>query len=225
MIAEITKKKIQQIINVFETGTIDGKYGSISKYNDGPKSIKQITYGRSQTTEFGNLKRLIELYIERNGQYASAFKPYVSKIGKQPSLVTNNIFLQILKDSGNNDVVMKKCQDDFFDSYYYHPALVWFEGFGFTEPLSLLVIYDSFIHSGSIKDSLRQLFSERPPKFGGDEKKWIAQYVDVRHNWLENHKRKILNGTIYRTQCFKNQIKNNNWDLSNSVIANRVPIK
>ena len=225
MITNSSKKKIQQIINVFETGSIDGKYGTISKYKDGPNGIKQITYGRSQTTEFGNLKRLVELYIQKGGTNAAGLVKYVSKIGKQPSLVTDEIFISLLKDSGNNDPIMKECQDEFFDSYYYHPALIWFEGYGFKEPLSLLVIYDSFIHSGGVKDYLRQRFPERPPKFGGDEKKWIAQYVDVRHLWLKNHKRKILNGTIYRTQCFKNQIKNDNWDLKSPVIANGLKVE
>ena len=74
----------------------------------------------------------------------------------------------------------------------------------------MLVIYDSFIHSGSILPFLRQKFTENVPVNGGDEKKWIKQCVDTRHNWLENHSKLILRNTIYRTQCFKNQIKANN---------------
>ena len=65
------KKKILQVVNVFETGTKEGKYDDISIYADGPiidgKRIKQITYGRSQTTEYGVLKILVQQYIANNG--------------------------------------------------------------------------------------------------------------------------------------------------------------
>jgi chitosanase len=107
---------------------------------------------------------------------------------------------------------------------YYQPAGHTFEGLGMKEALSMLVIYDSQIHSGGIPSFLRQRFPELPPSKGGDEKAWIAAYVKVRHQWLSTHSRKILQKTIYRTQCFLNQIKNNNWDLSQVVIANGVRV-
>lgn len=225
MITLENKIKIQKIVNVFETGTPNGKYSTLVKLPDGPGGIRQITYGRSQTTEFGNLKRLLAAYSAKDSIYSSEFKPYINKIGKQPSLASNAEFCNLLKLAGNEDEVMQQTQDEFFDLYYYQPAFVWFEGFGFTLPLSLLVIYDSFIHSGSIRNDIRQKFAARPPKFGGDEKTWITQYTDARHNWLKYHKRKILNGTVYRTNCFKEQIKNNNWDLEQEVKANGVIIK
>ena len=71
---------------------------------------------------------------------------------------------------------------------------------------------------------LRKRFPEKPPVKGGDEKTWIKQYVDVRHQWLKNHSKKILQNTIYRTQCFKTQIQNNNWNLDQPVRANGVNV-
>lgn len=67
-IANTQKDKILKVLNVFETGSTEGKYDNISIYKDGTvngQKVYQITYGRSQTTEYGNLKRLIELYISR----------------------------------------------------------------------------------------------------------------------------------------------------------------
>lgn len=223
------KNKILRVINVFETGTPDGKYDNISIYADGPVrggvKIRQITYGRSQTTEFGNMKRLLELYIERQGMYADPFSQYLGKIGgNKPSLNTNTAFKQLLKDAARNDVVMRQTQDEFFDIYYYQPALVWFDGNKFKEALSMLVIYDSFIHSGSIPGFLRQRFPERTPSNGGNERKWIEQYVNARHDWLKTHTNTILQKTIYRTNCFKKQIANDNWDLSQTVNANGVNV-
>ncbi|WP_239524862.1 chitosanase [Leptobacterium flavescens] len=222
------KSKIIRIINVFETGTPDGEYDSIAVYKDGPvikgEKIYQITYGRSQTTEFGNLRRLIELYIERNGIYADEFKTYVKRIGKTPSLRHDPDFKELLKRAARHDDIMRTTQDEFFDIYYFQPAYIWFNGHEFETSLSLLVIYDSFIHSGGILDFLRKRFPERPPVNGGDEKKWISQYVQTRHDWLRTHRIKALQKTIYRTRTFLEQIENNNWDLSQTVNTNGVAV-
>jgi chitosanase len=222
------KTKILQIVNVFETGTKEGKYDNITVYKDGPvingAKIFQITFGRSQTTEFGNLRRLIEQYIANNGLLSNEFKKYVLKIGKQPSLRTDDNFKTLLKRAAREDGIMKDTQDKFFDFYYYEPAYIWFDGMRFTLPLSLLVIYDSYIHSGGILNFLRQRFAERTPKFGGDEKKWLQQYVAVRHNWLKTNTNKILQKTIYRTNCFQTQINNDNWKMLMPVKINRILI-
>ena len=228
MITQQNKDKIERIVNVFETGTPDGRYSALVKYKDykDPETgslMVQITYGRSQTTEFGNLRPLLKKYIAGNGQYAAILSTYMIKVGEKPSLSTDKAFCDTLKLAGN-DPVMHQCQDEFFDSYYYLPALGWFNQMGFTLPLSLLVIYDSHIHSGSVLSFLRERFPESPPAKGGDEKKWITQYTDARHQWLATHKNKLLQATIYRTQCFKDQIKANNWDLLQPVIANKVKV-
>ena len=118
MITTQQKKKITQVINVFETGTINGKYDTIFIYADGPiiggSRIKQISHGRSQTTEYGVLKILVQQYIANNGIYANDMKPYVAKIGKQPSLSTDAIFKNTLKNAGKLDPIMRNTQDSFF---------------------------------------------------------------------------------------------------------------
>lgn len=229
MITPSIKTKIEDIINVFESGSINGSYGTLVKYKDytDPSThtnLVQVTYGRSQTTEFGNLKSLIKMYVDANGRFAQQLAPYLNYIGKKPGLCTDKTFCDTLINAGKTDPVMKNCQDDFFDSYYFMPALSWFNQMGFTLPLSLLVIYDSEIHSGGVPDFLRKRFAEKPPIKGGNEKIWIRQYVDVRHQWLKTHPKKILQNTIYRTQCFKKQIQNDNWYLTQPVRANGINI-
>jgi len=224
MINAATKLKIQQIINVFETGTIEGKYDALVTLDDGVDNSRQITYGRSQTTEQGNLVTLINMYIARNGLFANDFLPYQNKIGKV-SLVGDTVFKNLLRKAAREDVIMRNTQDEFFDILYYTPALTFFTGLKLTFPLSLLVIYDSFIHSGSVPPFLRERFVELPPSRGGEEKAWVKAYVKTRHTWLETNKKLILRKTIYRTQCFLNEIKHGNWDLSKPVNANGTSVK
>jgi chitosanase len=216
------KNKIQKIVNVFESGSPEGDYGCISLYEDGPNGIRQITYGKSQTTEWGNLNALINLYIKNEGAIAEKFEPYKEKIGYR-SFVSDKAFIALLKEAAK-DPIMQKTQDQFFDIHYWEPAKNWFTKNGFKLNLSMLVIYDSFIHSGSILKFLRNRFSEVTPALGGDEKEWIKAYVQVRHDWLKNHSNKILTKTIYRTQNFLNAIDAENWDLSGVFVANGTKI-
>jgi len=221
MITPEIKRKIERVVNVFETGSPEGRYDLLVVMNDGRGSRPQITFGRSQTTEYGNLQRLVKLYCDKGGQYAQALQPWLDKIGKEP-LHDNAYFKNLLRDAARNDPRMRSVQDIFFEEVYFLPAQMFFENNGFSFPLSLLVIYDSYIHSGRVPDFLRRRFGEKVPASGGNEKEWITRYVDVRHQWLKYHSNEILRRTTYRTQCFKDQIAAENWMLTQPVTANGV---
>ena len=218
------KRICEQVINVFETGSVEGNYAAIATFADGPHKMRQITYGRSQTTEYGNLDQLLERYVEANGTYSAPLQSYIALCGVKP-LVDDDTFKQLLRDAGKNDPLMRQIQDDFFDELYFKKAIQWAEDNGFLMPLSALVIYDSYIHSGSIPGFLRKRFPEALPAKNGDEKRWIEQYVDARQNWLATASNQILHATVYRTRCFKNEIEKNNWELSELPIdANGVSV-
>jgi len=207
------KRLIERIINAFETGSAEGDYSTISIYHDGPHDIRQITYGRSQTTEYGNLRQLVQKYVNAGGIFSEQLRPYAELVGSTP-LTDNANFKTLLRSAGRQDPVMVRAQDEFFDKAYFRPAMKWADQQGLTRPLSALVVYDSFIHSGSIPWIIRQMFPESPPASGGEEKAWVKAYVNARHRWLGQHSRPAVRLTTYRTKCFKDQIQRNNWDLS-----------
>lgn len=224
MITAAQKTTILQVLNVFETGTPEGKYHSVVVMRDGVSHSRQITYGRSQTTEQGNLKTLLEMYIARNGLFAAEFIPYLPKIRVEP-LADDQDFKKLLKESAKTDPIMRDCQDEFFEQLYYQPAELFFKGNQFKTPLSMLVIYDSYIHSGGVPSKLRKQFPEMTPLNGGLEKAWTTAYVNTRHAWLANHGNRLLQKTIYRTQCFKDQIEVNNWGFEHPIMANGVRVE
>jgi chitosanase len=65
-----------------------------------------------------------------------------------------------------------------------------------------------------------QRFPEKKPSAGGDEKKWISDYLNARKSWLANHENKILNKTVYRANCFLIEASKGNWDLITPVVMN-----
>ena len=181
----LKKQKIQSIVNCFETGSAAGNYGDVSIFADGKGGVRQLTYGKSQCTEQGHLPELLRNYVAANGQFAKEISAAIPNLNK--GAVNDKILIAALKKAGA-DPIMVACQDKLFDEKYFNPAMKWADSNGFKENLSLLVIYDSFIHSGGILDFLRKRFSATTPKNGGEEKDWITQYINIRHDWLKNHK-------------------------------------
>ncbi len=90
------KRICEQVVNVFETGSVEGNYGAIAIFPDGPHGARQVTYGRSQTTEYGNLEELVQLYVDKHGQFSEELRPYLKQIGIMP-LVHDKEFQHLLK--------------------------------------------------------------------------------------------------------------------------------
>lgn len=210
------KEKINQVLQVFETGYIKPDYDCITILHDGPGKIAQITYGKLQTTEYGNLKELIQIYCDAKGIYANSLRPYINKIGVQP-LAGDVTFINFLRLAGQKDPEMAASQDILFEKRYWVPALAWFNKHSFTFDLSMLVVFDSFIQSGYVLHEIREMFSELPPDKGGDEKKWVFNYVLARRKWLEIHDNPVVRGTTYRMDNIIEIIKNGDWALEQPV--------
>jgi chitosanase len=221
-----------KVLSVFETGKTTGGYDNVTilkdkNYLDG--NIDQITFGKYQTTEESNLKSLLEMYIKVGSIYALTIKNFLKSIntvnGKKEATIwaSSDYIVEILELSGK-DPIMTTVQDAFFKQYYLDPADNFAKVNGFILPLSILVIRDSYIHSGSVKDYLRKRFPERVPKKGGNERAWVKAYVKTRHEWLSNHENEILKRTNYRTKTFLNEIERGNWMIDMPIVANGVEI-
>jgi chitosanase len=217
-LTERQKITIEQVVNAFEGSSPDGNYGAIATADDGPFDTKQISYGKAQATEFSktdvdsNLKRLILHYCKINGQYKNQFLTYLDKIGVIP-LVNDAAFKKLLRDAAKFDLKMRTAQDYFFDQNYFNPAKRWADAEGFILPLSMLVVYDSYIQSGRVLQTIRNRFAESTPRKGGNEKQWIQAYVSARRGWLASRSNEIVQRTVYRMDCFNQLIAADNWHL------------
>ena len=165
-----------------------------------------------QTTEYGNLRKLVQMYVDAGGRFAEDLRSFVPMIGVT-ALVDDQRFIALLRRAGTEDPIMHRIQDLFFDEVYFQPALNWANRERFTRALSVLVIFDSFLHSGSIRGDIRAMFQERTPAHGGNEMVWIHDYVKARHEWLANHHNPEVRPTIYRTRDLAREIARGNWDL------------
>jgi chitosanase len=214
---------IRRILSVAEVGKPEWNAGEVFCYNDDNRfspARKQITLSIGFTEGGGNLKKVLERYILKGGALAGAFATYLPSLGSknQPSRANDSKLIDLLKSAGK-EPVMKQAQIECFEELYMAPAFAWASQNGFTLPLSYLVIADSFLHSGSMLPFLMNSFSEQKPAAGGNEKKWINDYLAARKKWLAGHSNKILQGTVYRANCFLEQLARDNWMLANSPIV------
>jgi chitosanase len=205
---EITIKKIRNVLNIAEQGTQQIPYGKVEVMADGPNQINQVTLSVGFTQYGGNLEKVIRAYIKEGGSVSELANYRMDDKG----LPHNATFKGLLKKAGS-DPIMQKVQEELYDKLYIQPAIKWGDSEGFVEPLSHLVICDSFLHSGSVLKFLRNRFTEKTPKSGGNEKVWIVSYVDERHKWLETHSNKILRNTTYRTKYYRELAKMEDWKL------------
>lgn len=218
----LKKDLIRKIINAFENGVAESDYSTIYIYRDGPNQVRQITLGFG-ITEYGNLKSLIEKYVKAGGLYSTHFQPYLSKIGKS-ALVDDAQFKTLLVSAATQDPIMRQCEDEIYDEKYWNLAYRFFESNGFTTNLSMAVIMDSFIHSGSILPFLRKRFPATVPSNGGSENEWIRQYLNTRRAWLAGHSNRILRNTLYRVDFLKTQLDKSNLDLEGPLSPNGVKV-
>ena len=204
-----TKELIQGIVNIFETSKFAGDYAALVVMHDGPGGSTQITYGRSQLTESGGgLRRLLLAY---QGKYAAQLMILANKFD---DLTDNEEFKNLLVLAARDDEAMRKAQDAVFDENYWHPALRFCEHEGLTLPLSQLLVYDSYIHSGKVPQFLRDRFNELTPVRGGNEKKWCRAYAQARRDWLATHSSPLLRKTVYRMDFILGQMDADNWMLN-----------
>jgi hypothetical protein len=209
---------LEHVLNAFETGSAEGDYSALSVHRDGPHGIRQLTYGRSQTKEYGKLRLLVERYVAAKGMYSAEMAEYAGDAVWTP--VTDDCaFRSLLEKAGRYDPVMHRIQDDLFEAQFFDPAMQWSETRGLTFPLSLMVVYDTFVQSGSVSREILSTVRERVPSRGGDERTWTALYVEARHRWFTCNDRKRLRRTGYRMRCFAFEIARHNWYLD------RLPIR
>jgi len=212
MVTELQKKAAQAIVNIFETGKVQGDYGNVTLL---PYDPGHLTYGRSQTTlASGNLHLLIKAYCEAEGApFASALSAYLNRLANRDLTLDHDMtFRQLLKQAGA-DPVMHDVQDAFFDRVYWAPALQAANIISISSALGTGVVYDSKIHGswGRLRDRTTKRHGAAD-NIG--ENNWVIHYVNERGAWLANHPNALLHKTVYRMDSFRQLIADDKWDLS-----------
>ena len=211
MLTDLQKKIAQAVVNIFETGSAHGQYGSVTLI---ARDSGHLTYGRSQTTlATGNLYLLIKAYCAAPGaQFAAALNPYLPRLAAPDlTLDTDMTFRGVLHGAGD-DPVMCSVQDAFFDRTFWNPTVLGAAGIGVGSALGTNVVYDSHIQ-GAWAAMRARTDANHGPASQISEQAWISAYVNERKNWLANNPNSALHPTVYRMDAFLQLISGGKWDL------------
>jgi chitosanase len=216
---EIQKKVARAIVNIFETGTPLGRYGSVAVI---PGDSGHLTYGRSQTTlASGNLALLIRAYCDADGaELGDQLRAYLGRLAARDLSLDNEQNLKGLLRRAGDDFVMRSVQDSFFDRAYWAPAETHALADSIETPLGTAVVYDSHVHGSWAR--IRAMTGGTAAAVG--ERKWIARYVETRRQWLATHANPVLHKTVYRMVTFRKLIDAENWDLAIPITVMGIPI-
>lgn len=211
-----TKKTIEAIISVFETGSAEGNPGAVALLEDGAG----ISYGLHQATDRSGSLGLVLAEYELLGGDLSALAPYRAQLDAHASAEVDprrppawvRDCMRVLGEIGS-DPVMRRAQEQVFDRVYWTPAVEAWLAMGLRTPLALAVVYDTCIHSGpGAVARMRRLFPELPPASGGDERRWVRAYVSARKRWLAD-RGGVVAATTYRMDAFTTLIHRGMWAL------------
>ncbi len=199
--------KALAIVHSFETATPFGICSALAVLNDGAG----ISYGMNQFTHrSGSLARVAKRYLALGGVVAADILKerlgLLERTSRDAIAAASNDrqLRQALIDAAGSPQ-MKRAQREIAEELYLRPAIRLCERLGFTEPLSLAVLYDSIVH-GSLNRVARTVNVS-----AANEHEYITAYVRRRDAWLASFPR--LARTRYRTKFFLNCIAVSNWDL------------
>jgi len=212
MLTHTQKKTAESIINIFETSEVLGNYGQVTVISG---DTGHLTFGRSQTTlGSGNLYKLLRRYCDNGGaRFGGRLEPFLPPCKRKDTRLDDDLTLHNVLRASADDVVMRDTQDQFFDQEYWQPAAAAADRLGLVSPLSVTVVYDSFVHGSWIRMRDRTI-----GKVGtvaeADEQRWVQTYVKTRRAWLAGHSREDLRATVYRMDALQRLIENDQWQLS-----------
>jgi len=208
----LQKQTAQAIVNIFETGSVQGNYGQVTLL---PNDPGHLTYGRSQTTlSSGNLFLLIQAYTQAEGaELAAPLRDYLERLANRDTTLDHDGRLRDLLRQAGDDPVMQTVQDAFFDRVYWNPSEQAANTIGIQTPLGVAVVYDSRVHGSwpAMRDRTMNRFGS-VNNLG--ETLWVTRYVEVRRDWLANHSNTLLRRTVYRMDAFNSLIGDGNWNLN-----------
>lgn len=216
------KKKIQSIVNVFETGDPDGDYSKVSKRYSGPYDTMRLWYGKAQTSQDQHLPALINQYIQAGGECSDEFRGID---WRGPEICTNEYVVDLLIKAGR-DPIMQCIQDEYFDRCYWLPAMEWCIRRNISTAIGKLVVYDSYVHTGKMLNFLlRRCEFKTPDNPNCDERDWIVSYLSVRHKWLGMHDKFYLRSQVNRIKFLEDLVRTRDWNLDNEVVVFGVSIR
>ena len=226
------KLRAEQLISLFENGTIEIQYGYAEALDDG----RGITCGRAGfTTGTGDAYIVVKRYTDKVPDNVLAkYLPELSRLNTadDPGDISGlNGFIADWRSLGT-DATFRSVQDTVVDELYYRPSVAYSDSLCLETALARAVLYDTIIQhgDGDDPDGLPALLKRTEDKVGGtpktgiDEKTWLNSFLAIRradlaHSYDEST-RETWAESVSRCDVFSFIAESGNYNLDGPIVIN-----
>ncbi len=221
--------RADRLINIFEHGTTEFRYGSAEVLSDG----RGITFGRAGfTTRTGDGHEVIERYTAAKPENPLArYRPRLEVLAREESGSTDGLegFLEAVHQAAG-DPLFRQAQDRLQEELYYQPAARRGDALGLKTALARAAIYDALVMhgGGDDPDGLPALLERTRAEVGGtpatgvDEAAWLAAFLRVRRADLAHaanpQTRAVWARSVGRVDVWRSLADQGNWDLHGPIV-------
>jgi len=219
-----------QIISVFENGTIELQYAYIKDIHDNRGYTAGVAGFTSGT---GDMLVLIEKYTQIKPQ--NILSKYIPELKRLDKIYAQNDYKSSEKSANienlkglvedwkiaAKDSVFRNLQDKVRSTLYFKPSLKIAQQYGIRYPLTLLCIYDAAVQHGvdGVVDDILKNIDVSSPKEGGDEITWLKAFNTQREDVISNFENEEK--TYYRVHALNDIIEHKNYNFKPFILIMR----
>jgi chitosanase len=221
--------RADRLINNFEHGTTEFRYGSAEALADG----RGITFGRAGfTTKSGDGHDLVKRYTAVKPHNPLArYLPRLEVLAREElgSIEGLDGFLEAVHVVAD-DPMFRRAQDQLQDALYYQPSARFCDKLGLKTALARTAVYDTLLMhgAGDDADGLPALLERARKEAGGtpatgvDESAWLSAFLRVRRDDLAHahnpETRAVWARSVGRVDVFRTLADQGNRDLHGPIV-------
>lgn len=243
---QTVREMIEILTGIFEGGTYCTLADSVADTQGG------LSYGKHQASEKqGSLVQMLKMYAGRTeppvpdpdflSQLETHLQLYDATGSSYKGTAAQRTAYKALLKTICKDPAMQKAQDDFFDQFYFVPAMQHASDYGVASPLAQSIFYDISIQAGVRRESfyragLAQWIAEhkkstctacQPKDATGPDEITFLRYVNAarRKEMLAPTSSKAYKASVYRPNEYDKLLDAKNLDFKQDFVFHNVPIK
>jgi chitosanase len=218
ILSDTQKHITRQIISVFENTKKELQYWYAENIGDNRGVTAGIAGFTTQTWDLGEVLRRYENVNPNNR--LSKFKNLDENISSY-----QNELIYAWGLEANSTQEFRDVQDKMADELYYYPAMQEIYKLNFELPISMLIMYDTYIQHGldnetinennitGLSDIIEQTKITYPD--GKPELDFLSEFLDIREEILQTTKG--WENTIYRVKALRDILKSGNTELTPTI--------
>jgi len=224
ILSDDKKKIFRQIKSVFENTKIELQYDYAENINDNRGVTAGISGFTTDTWDLGEVLRRYENVKPNNRLSKFKDSDLFEGLTEEERVKIEKGLIEAWGVEARSSPEFHDVQDKMDDELYYYPAMNEAYKKGFIHPISMLIIYDTYIQHGLDKEfidgvkilGLNDIFEETDKKYSSeDELNYMGEFLNIREEILDDTEG--WEDTNYRTKALRDILDSNNTQVNPTI--------